>query len=190
MMRTEDVEGTSEKDGEVAPSTGNTGSRDDALDCSGGRERVKAGKLDALTTSSFAGAERSASTTAIDGCRHTRASCPFALEDRRKMASMEEEKRDAVVEVCDKPLQIRRGSRRFVDFLESGTEPVRICSILFVETHMNGLNGLPVSVSCTTAQVRVSTVFSTSYLTPSYSTGIVWTVPRSVDREAHKRERP
>lgn len=106
LIPAEGVARTNTRQKDVTGSTGITGSGDGALGYDGGGEPVKAEDEDAFIASRCTGAERDVSTTSSQGRRHSRASCAFALEDQRKIASMEEKRREAVAEVCRKHLLI------------------------------------------------------------------------------------
>lgn len=103
---TEGAVSTNTGEREVTVSTGITMSGDGAPRCGGVDEGVDAVDGDALITPRDADAGRDFPAASSRGCRGIRVSCACALEDRRKIASLKQEKREAEVEVCGKPLLV------------------------------------------------------------------------------------
>lgn len=88
--------------GEAAGSTGTAGSGDGALRRGDRAKQVKAGNGNSFMSSRCARAERYVAGISSQGRRHTRAWCAFVREDRLKMASLEQDKRHAVMKVSGK----------------------------------------------------------------------------------------
>lgn len=86
----------------MTSSTGTTASGDGAPDNGDSGERVETGAMTVSSTSGGVGTGIDISTTSSQGCCHSRTCCHFVLENRRKIATLEEAKREAVVEVCQK----------------------------------------------------------------------------------------
>lgn len=87
--------------GEVADSTGTAGSENGAVRCVRAIQ-VEAGSGNSFTSSRCAGGERYVASTPSKRRWHSRSTCPFVLEDRDKMASLEDKTKHAVVKVSRK----------------------------------------------------------------------------------------
>lgn len=148
---------TNTEERKVTCSTGTTATENGAVRCGGCGDRVQRGEEGDLATSCFAGPRRDCSTTFSQGRPHTPVPCPVVLEDRRKIASLEQEKRMAIVEVCRENMLIARDYVKSVDLQGSGTGASPTGSILAVDLHGYRLQALPVPVHAfTTTYVRAT----------------------------------